>query len=373
MPSLPRTYQSATALPVGQTGSDVTTTINPTEYPTALDTTGAISLAAYNNTGANFTGPTFSGTWFITEQELEVEYVRKPHGSRTVGSRSDIDLSAMSVSADTDSSVFFKVRPIVRKYILDETFMSSGYEQLQTFSHTQASADLGGTTFDGMTSATLGVRGKITTAQKYLKREAYDPADATHVPTDYIYPWFYSYDVGNPAMLIPFFAAQQWNQQLFNDGGTAYAVAQESVENDEVYDAIFTEVDSDFAMFPGWWLGTKAADALEGGGGVANYRNSYLYSPVQGIPAVSFMQNFSFDNEISPSTLLTEVWKRWTTYQLHETYRSPGLNLWDIGTNAYTIECVGLQANMPSQPATESKINSWLQALPYEYQIVRHA
>jgi len=192
-------------VPVDPSGPQITYEAFPGVLGLAGSGSSGMMLAAATNVATPVSGDFFIGPWLITEQSLEIEYIRKNHKSFNIMEpngtggmnfpTSYISMSGVDPSGWIGSELFVKMRPVVKRYLSQGTYVTVSHEQLQEFSHTALNSDLGGNDYGALATNRLGVRGQILTTVPYLKREKYDITNSLHTVTSYTYPWFYSYSV----------------------------------------------------------------------------------------------------------------------------------------------------------------------------------
>ena len=108
------------SIPEPREGTDLTTTdYSPFPQPASLSAMSASSMmvAAAANIASPVTGTWYPGPWFITEQSLEIEYIRKERQSlnRNVGAA--VSCSSLDSSGELAHSLFVRFTPTVKKYI----------------------------------------------------------------------------------------------------------------------------------------------------------------------------------------------------------------------------------------------------------------
>tara|TARA_R110002110_G_scaffold401313_1_gene618114 strand:- start:1585 stop:2718 length:1134 start_codon:yes stop_codon:yes gene_type:complete len=238
------------SIPEPREGTDLTTTdYSPFPQPASLSAMSASSMmvAAAANIASPVTGTWYPGPWFITEQSLEIEYIRKERQSlnRNVGAA--VSCSSLDSSGELAHSLFVRFTPTVKKYISHETFITSSHEQLQEFTHAALNSDLNGLDYGPLATNRLGVRGQISTIAPYLKREAYDSTDPLHTVTDYNYPDFYNYAVQTSMVDI-------FDTDAYLEGGILnHGAWMESWQNTLgtvkwMYNAMFTDGSLDYRI-----------------------------------------------------------------------------------------------------------------------------
>jgi len=134
------------------------------------------------------TGPwgIYSGPFIIQEQEMSLTYARIPFNTSLQGASmqlSDTTLSGLTTYSVVNSTeLLFHGVAIQRLEYSEENYGAASQYQPQKFTLYAEEQDPYGNTYGPVgTGMRLGPQGNIVTSQKYIKRELYDPNNATHV------------------------------------------------------------------------------------------------------------------------------------------------------------------------------------------------
>jgi hypothetical protein len=129
------------------------------------------------------------GPWYITEQQLHIDYVRVPDGGGQASSTT-IDLTTVTTNhyPVAATKLIAKVTASYNTFLDYSFYSTSSYQQPQTFDVQAAAADPNGVTYgtvSGTSGTVLGPMGSIITDQPFYSRIAYtgtnQPIVAKHI------------------------------------------------------------------------------------------------------------------------------------------------------------------------------------------------
>lgn len=383
MPEIPSPPES---LPTS--GNTVTYQAFPGVVGLAGSGSSGMSLAAAPNVATPVSATWYPGPWLITEQSLEIDYIRKnrrplsimePNGTGGMNfPTSYITMSGIDPSGYMSSELFVKMRPVVKRYISQGTYVLSSHEQLQEFEHIALNSDLGGNDYGALATNRLGVRGKIKTTAPYIKREAYDSANPLHTVTDYTYPDFYSYRV-TTGLDEMFSVLCFMNASFFNHG--AFKDSWQSQMNDvsHVYNALFTDPSLDFRIdqFDGgsqsYWR-WNANPLL-----TRNGSDNFVITHNGKFPAHFKSGNYDGSGEgQSPQDLINDVAEVMEGQAFKHDFYGRDLNYLEnvilASPNAHgsNYDYTYVMKSRTGNTMVDTSINTWLDALKTEYTKIRH-
>ena len=145
-------------------------------FPTPQDSQVIFSPtpAKYDSPGvdhASGSGGSFTDTWFIEHQQLEIYYMRVPYAYLVSAS---FGLSSVTAAHNiTQTHLVAQVRATHRATSSVGTYNTSAYYQPQTFDVHPLSSDIYGNTYGNLDSSNMGPMGIITTRQPYYSRTPY--------------------------------------------------------------------------------------------------------------------------------------------------------------------------------------------------------
>ena len=383
MPDIP---SPPPALPTS--GTAVTYVAFPGTEGLAGSGTSGMSLAAAPNVATPVSGTFFTGPWLITEQSLEIDYIRKntvPFGimepNATGGMNyptSYISYSGIDPSGWMASELFVKMRPVVKRYISQGTYVLSSHEQLQEFSHIALNSDLGTNDYGSLATNRLGVRGKIKTTAPYLKREAYDSANPLHTATDYTYPDFYSYRV-TTGLDEMFHVLCFMNASFFNHGAFSESWKAQLNSLSHVYDDLFSDPDLDFRIDPfdggeqSWWRWT--ANPLL----TRDASDNFVITHNGKFPSHFKQGNYDGSGEgQSPQDLINDVAEVMEGQAFKNDFYGKNLSylenviLTSPNGNGSNYDYSYVMKSRTGNTMVDTSINTWLDALKTEYTKIRH-
>ena len=118
-----------------------------------------------------------AGPWYITEQSLQIDYIRVPDGGLAAAATTVSLVSATTTHTTMAATkLIAKVTAMYNTSIDYSHYLASSYQQPQTFDVQAAAADPNGVTYgtvSGTSGTVMGPMGSIITDQPYYNRVAY--------------------------------------------------------------------------------------------------------------------------------------------------------------------------------------------------------
>jgi len=335
-------------------------------------------VAAASNVASPVTGTWYPGPWLITEQSLDIEYIRKERHSLSRNIGAAVSCSGLDSSGDLAHSLFVKFTPSVKRYISYETFITSSHEQLQEFTHAALTTDLNGLDYGSLATNRLGVRGQINTVAPYLKREAYDSTNSLHTVTEYSYPDFYNYGI-QTGMEDIFDHRAYLEGGILNEGAWIDSWQNTLGTVKWMYDAMFVDGSLDYRI--SYYGGPQNDDAYWKYAANPLYNrntdDSWLIWNNDHYPEK--LGNYDGSGEgWSPQDLINEICVNMDSINFKRAYYNPDLfhvetlvlttpNYWG---NYYNY--IKFMKSATGDIPYDTSVNLWLDTLKTEYTRIRH-